>query len=292
MKASTPNLYCQQKTARSGSSFYYSFLFLSPPQRQAIQAIYAFCREVDDIADDYQDINIARIKLAWWHQEIDRLFAGQAQHPISQAIAHAQTRYDLKSDLFHAILEGMEMDLDHQGYSSFDDLKPYCYRVASATGLLGAEIFGYHDRKTLEYAEHLGLAFQLVNIIRDVGEDARRGRVYLPQDELAQFGLNPHTILARQYSENFAALMQHQAERARYYYREAKSHLPAIDVKSQSSGLIMAETYFSLLDEIEKMHFQVLHQKITLTPLRKAWIAWKTARQYRRLPITSSQETA
>lgn len=282
METSIPNLYCQQKTTRSGSSFYYSFLFLSPLQRQAIQAIYAFCREVDDIVDEYQDLTIAKIKLSWWHKEIERLFAGQALHPISQAIAEANKRYPLKSELFHTLLKGMEMDLEHNGYRTFEDLKLYCYRVASAAGLLGAEIFGYQDSKTLEYAEYLGVAFQLVNIIRDVGEDAQRGRVYLPEDELQQFNISTSTILSKQYSENFRRLMQHQANRARFYYQKAKDALPKIDTPNQMSGLIMAETYFTLLAEIEKADFQVLHQRISLTPLRKFWIAWKTARRYKK----------
>lgn len=282
MKTNTPDLYCQQKAANSGSSFYYSFLFLSPPQRQAIQAVYAFCREVDDIVDECRELAIAKTKLEWWHQEVDRLFSGQAQHPISQALAKARLQYDLKSELFHEILQGMEMDLYHEGYATFQDLKLYCHRVAGCVGLLAAEIFGYQNKQTLEYASHLGLAFQLVNIIRDVGEDAARARVYLPEDELNQFGLTPEDILNRQYSDNFSALMQYQTDRARLYYKKAKENLPIVDMASQRSGLIMAEIYFTLLDEIEKMDFQILHQGVSLTPLRKFWIAWKTARQYKK----------
>lgn len=279
---SNPDFYCRQKAANSGSSFYYSFLFLSPTQRQAIQAVYAFCREVDDIVDEYRDLNIAQTKLSWWHQEVDRLFLGQGLHPISQALTIAQTHYPLNADLFHEILHGMEMDLLHQGYATFLDLKQYCHRVAGCVGLLAVEIFGYQDPQTLEYARHLGLAFQLVNIIRDIGEDASRARVYLPEDELHQFYLTPQDILNKQYSDNFLALMQYQSNRARSYYQRAKELLPAVDRQKQRSGLIMAEIYFTLLDEIEKMDFQILNQRVSLTPLRKLWIAWKTARHYQK----------
>ncbi len=270
--------YCAQKATKSGSTFYYSFLFLPPEKRKAITALYAFCRAVDDCVDDATDPQIAAQTLVWWQQEIDRIFAGKAEHPIGVALFSAHQHFHLKKDLFEKILEGMHRDLQHQSYQSFEDLKHYCYCVASATGLLAAQIFGFEDPQTLEYATNLGIAFQLVNIIRDVGEDARRGRIYLPTLELEQFSVKEKDILSGHYCEGFEALMQFQAKRARDYYAKALASLPPADRYAQRTGLIMAALYFRLLDEIEKSHFQVLHQKIRLTPLGQLWTAWKTAR--------------
>ncbi len=276
------NQYCQEKAAKSGSSFYYSFLFLPPLQRQAIMAVYAFCREVDDIVDECSDKFIAEQKLTWWQAEIERVFHDIPQHPVGKALQSAKTQFPLSQHLFQEILQGMQMDLRYQGYQTFDDLRLYCHCVASAPGLLAAEIFGYQNLNTLEYAKNLGIAFQLVNIIRDVGEDAVRGRVYLPESELSQFSLSSEDVLGKRYSENFQALMRFQSERAKRYYDAALKALPKIDRYSQKSGLIMAKIYFTLLQEIEKMRFAVLNQRVTLTPLRKLWIAWKTARNIKK----------
>lgn len=275
-----PDQYCLQKAIQSGSSFYYSFRFLPPKQRQAIITLYAFCREVDDIVDTYKDKSVAERKLTWWQEELNRIFEGHPQHPVGFALLSTLQQYSLPKVLFEEILQGMQMDLAYQGYQTFEDLRVYCHCVASTVGLLSASIFGYQDPKTLEYAKNLGLALQLVNIIRDIGEDARRGRIYIPEEELTQFGLTPDAILSKHYSENFTALMRHQTLRARDYYQKALELLPDIDRHSQRSGLMMGEIYFTLLDEIEKSKFQVLHQRITLTPIRKLWIAWRT---YRRL---------
>lgn len=285
MKTSIPDDYCRQKSAQSGSSFYYSFLFLSPQQRQAIQAVYAFCREVDDIVDECHDITIAGTKLAWWQTEIERVYTGQPQHPVGLALVKACSHYSLNKTLFQEILQGMEMDLSYQGYETFEDLQVYCERVASSVGLLAAEIFGVSDQKTLEYARLLGISFQLVNIIRDVGEDAGRKRIYIPEQELEQFSVLPQTLLNKEYSENFIPLMHYQTTRARDFYQEAKACLPAVDRLKQKSGLIMADIYFSLLDEIEKTRFQILHQRIALTPLIKLWIAWKSHRKIGKMKI-------
>lgn len=271
--------YCQEKAAKSGSSFYYSFLFLPPEQRKAIMALYAFCREVDDIVDECTDKEIAQKKLAWWQAEIDRVFINKPQHPVGKVLANIKDRFSLKKHLFEEILQGMTMDLSYQGYQSFEDLRLYCHCVASAPGLLAAEIFGYQNPSTREYAKNLGIAFQLVNIIRDVGEDASRGRIYLPEDELAQFSLTSQDILEKKYTQNFQDLMAHQTKRARSYYEKALRVLPESDKHNQRSGLIMAEIYFALLREIEKLNFKVLHQRVSLTPLRKLWIAWKTSRR-------------
>ena len=272
----TPDEYCQQKAAASGSSFYYSFLFLEPPRRRAITALYAFCREVDDVADDVADTGVARTKLAWWRTEVANLFAGHPQHPVTRALAPFISAYGLDAGRMNEIIDGMEMDLVYHRYPDFESLRLYCHRVAGVVGQLSASIFGYTQPGTLEYAESLGTAFQLTNIIRDVGEDARRGRIYLPQDEMARFGVTPEQVLRRDGGAGFARLMEFQAERAQGYYDAAFAKLAPEDRRSQRAGLIMAAIYRTLLDEIRRDRFAVLAQRIALTPLRKLWIAWRT----------------
>jgi phytoene synthase len=272
----TPDEYCQQKAAQSGSSFYYSFLFLPAERRRAITALYAFCREVDDVADDVSDVGVARTKLAWWRTEVANLFAGHPQHPVTRALAPFVAPFGLDAVRMNEIIDGMEMDLTHHRYADFEALGLYCHRAAGVVGQLAASIFGYRDPSTLEYAEALGTAFQLTNIIRDVGEDARRGRVYLPADELARFGLDDQDILARRADERFRALMEFQAQRAASYYDLAMGKLAPEDRRNQRAGLIMAAIYRALLEEIRRDGFQVLDRRTALTPLRKLWIAWKT----------------
>ncbi|ACV36524.1 presqualene diphosphate synthase HpnD [Accumulibacter sp.] len=272
----TPDEYCQEKTARSGSSFYYSFLFLPQNQRRAITALYAFCREVDDVVDECQDPQIAATKLAWWRQELSGLYAGKPQHPVTQALQAASGEFHLPEEQLQEIIDGMAMDLQQTRYLDFKALSLYCYRVASVVGLLAAEIFGYQDRKTQKYAHDLGLAFQLTNIIRDVGEDARMGRIYLPIDELQRFGVPAADILNARHSDNFRRLMEFQIERAEGYYAQAIDELPAIDRRAQRPGLMMAAIYRTLLDEIRRDGCQVLTQRTSLTPIRKLWIAWRT----------------
>jgi len=272
----TPDEYTQQKAAASGSSFYYSFLFLPQERRRAITALYAFCREVDDVVDEVPDVGVARTKLAWWRTEVANLFAGHPQHPVTKALAPFTKTHGIDAGRMNEIIDGMEMDLVYHRYPDFESLKLYCHRAAGVVGQLSASIFGYSNPATLEYAENLGIAFQLTNIIRDVGEDARRGRVYLPQDELARFGLTAEDILARKGGEPFVRLMEFQAARAQSYYDLAFSKLAAQDRASQRAGLIMAAIYRTLLDEISRDKFQVLEQRVALTPLRKLWIAWKT----------------
>ena len=271
-----PDEYCQQKAAQSGSSFYYSFLFLPTDRRRAITALYAFCREVDDVVDEVSDASVARVKLAWWRTEVANLFAGNPQHPVTRALQPHVERFGLDAARMNEIIDGMEMDLAYHRYPDFDSLKRYCHRAAGVVGQLSSSIFGFSNARTLEYAEALGMAFQLTNIIRDVGEDARRGRVYIPVDELAGFGLTPEDVLARNAGERFEQLMEAQARRAESYYDTALASLPAEDRRSQRAGLIMAAIYRTLLTEIRAERYRVLEQRIALTPLRKLWIAWKT----------------
>jgi len=272
----SPDEYCQQKTVQSGSSFYYSFLFLEPARRRAITALYAFCREVDDTVDDATDGSVARIKLAWWRTEVSKMCRGTPTHPVTQALQPHLATYNLQEQHLQAIVDGMEMDLDQSRYLDYAGLRKYCWHVAGVVGILSASIFGYKNAQTLEYAEKLGLAFQLTNIIRDVGEDARKGRIYLPVNELQQFGVTAADLLNARHSEKFEALMAFQTERAQKMYDEALDALPKEDRRAQRPGLMMSAIYRTLLDEIARDKYHVLTQRISLTPLRKLWLAWKT----------------
>ncbi|HET9386775.1 MAG TPA: presqualene diphosphate synthase HpnD [Gemmatimonadales bacterium] len=271
-----PHDYCQTKAAASGSSFYYSFLFLPPERRRAITALYAFCREVDDVVDECSDAAVARMKLAWWRKEVAAAYHGTPQHPVARALSEVAPRFNLSEERLNEIIDGMQMDLDYNRYPDFDTLKLYCHRVASVVGLLSAEIFGYQDRRTLDYAADLGMAFQLTNIIRDVGEDARRNRVYLPLDEIARHGMSESDILQARETDAFRRLMEFQIRRALGYYRDAFAKLPAGDRRAQRPGLVMAAIYQTTLDEIRRDGCRVLTQRVSLTPIRKLWIAWRT----------------
>ncbi|NNG25758.1 presqualene diphosphate synthase HpnD [Telluria aromaticivorans] len=272
----SPDEYCQQKTVQSGSSFYYSFLFLPQERRRAITALYAFCREVDDTVDEATDPSVARIKLAWWRSEVSTMYKGSATHPVTKALQPHIAVYKLEEQHLQAIIDGMEMDLDQSRYLDYPGLQKYCWRAAGVVGILSASIFGYANPQTLAYAEKLGLAFQLTNIIRDVGDDARKGRIYLPVNELQQFGVTAADLLNFRHSEKFEALMRFQTERAQRTYDEAFALLPKEDRRAQRPGLMMAAIYRTLLIEIERDGFHVLNQRISLTPLRKLWLAWKT----------------
>ncbi|MBE2261226.1 MAG: presqualene diphosphate synthase HpnD [Burkholderiaceae bacterium] len=271
----TPEDYVQQKAAASGSSFYYAFLFLPKPRRAAITAFYAFCREVDDVVDDVTDPGVAQTKLAWWQNEVTRAFAGQPTHPALQALAPHFAVYGIEEPHLQAVIEGCRMDLSQTRYLDFAGLQRYCHLVAGVVGEVSARIFGQTEAQTTAYAHRLGLAFQLTNIIRDVGEDALRGRIYLPVSELQQFDVKAHELLKREHSDRFTALMRFQAQRAHALYDEALALLPAADRRAQKPGLMMASIYRTLLREIEHEDFRVLNQRIALTPLRKFWLAWK-----------------
>ena len=272
----TPDDYCQQKAAASGSSFYYSFLFLPPERRRAITALYAFCREVDDVVDECTEPQLAHAKLGWWRAEVANLFAGDPQHPVTNALRPFLEKFQITAERLNEIITGMEMDLTQTRYLDFAALERYCYHVAGAVGLLAAGIFGYRDPRTLEYAKDLGTAFQLTNIIRDVGEDARKNRIYLPIDELQKFAVKASAILNESHSDSFVRLMRYQAARANSYYEKAILALPADDRRAQRPGLIMAAIYRATLAEIERDGFRVLDRRTSLTPLRKFWLAWKT----------------
>ena len=280
MVSTSPQQYAQGIAAGSGSSFYYAFLFLPPPKRAAITAFYAFCREVDDVVDEVRDAGVAASKLAWWRQEVAQAFAGQPSHPVMRALMPHAPAHGISAEHLQAVIQGCQMDLDQTRYLDFVGLQRYCELVAGVVGEVAARIFGHTQAATLDYAHRLGLALQLTNIIRDVGDDARIGRIYLPLGELQRFDVKAHEILKREspwgYSERFTALMRFQAERAHQTYDSALALLPDADRAAQKSGLMMANIYRALLREIEADGFQVLHQRTSLTPLRKLWIALLT----------------
>lgn len=275
-----PHQYCQERAAASGSSFYYSFLFLPLDTRRAIIAFYALCRELDDIVDECRERLVAEAKLAWWRGEIERFSEGTPQHPATRALADTVRGRDIAPALLLEIVDGMAMDLDQVRYPDFPSLHLYCHRVAGVVGEISASIFGGargdDDRALRRYAHELGLAFQLTNIIRDVGEDARRGRIYLPQDELARFGVAESDLLNGRDSPAFQALMQFQYDRAMTHYANALAALPASSRRAQRPGLAMAAIYRTVLLEIRRAGFPVLRARVSLTPLRKLWLAGKT----------------
>ncbi len=270
--------YCRQKAAESHSSFLSGFRFLSVEKRNAITVLYAFCRELDDVVDGCTDPNVAQITLNWWHSDLEKVFNNEMpEHPVHQALKDIRASFDLPKNEFEALIDGMQMDLEQARYGSFDELKLYCHRVAGVVGRLIARILGFSNPKTLEYADKMGLALQLTNIIRDVGEDARQGRIYLPIEEMQKFDVPANVIMQCKPTDNFAKLMQFQVDRARETYREAMLLLPAADKKSQKVGLIMAAIYYALLNEIDRDGAQnVLTYKIALPSPRKKRIALKT----------------
>ena len=271
----SPEQYVAQKAAASGSSFYYAFLFLPAPRRAAITAFYAFCREVDDIVDDTLDTGVAASKLAWWKTEVAQAFAGKPSHPVMRALMPLAADYAIEEGHLQKVIQGCQMDLEQTRYLDYPGLQRYCHLVAGIVGEVAANIFGRTQAQTTAYAHKLGQALQLTNILRDVGEDALRGRIYLPASELQQFEVKAQDILQRSYSPRFTALMQFQAQRAQQLYDEALALLPSTDRRAQKPGLMMASIYRALLGEIERDNFRVLHQRISLTPLRKFWLAWR-----------------
>jgi 15-cis-phytoene synthase len=276
----TPEQYVQDKAAGSGSSFYYAFLFLPPPRRSAITAFYAFCREVDDVVDETQDAAVAASKLQWWRKEVAQAYAGSPTHPVMRALMPQASTYAIEQAHLDAVIDGCEIDLAQTRFLDYPALQRYCHLVAGVVGEVAANIFGRTQEATAHYAHQLGLAMQLTNIIRDVGDDARRGRIYLPLSELKRFDVKAHELLQRAqpwgYSQRFQALMRFQAQRAHATFDAALKLLPEADRATQKPGLMMANIYRTLLREIESQDFQVLHQRTSLTPLRKLWIATKT----------------
>ena len=253
----------------------HSFRFLPPERRLAITALYAYCREIDDVVDSGEEKQIAQVQLDEWRDEVSNMLKGHPSHPVTIALSPHLATYNIQGEHLFALIDGMQMDLDQRNYPDFEALSSYCWHVASVVGIMAASIFGATTEKTIHYAEKLGLAFQLTNIIRDVGEDIQLGRIYLPEDERIHFGVKKEDLLNLEYSQNFADLMAFMAKRAHETYDEAMALLPRQDRKAQKPGLIMANIYRSLLVKIEKENFRTLDRRISLSTPRKLWLAWR-----------------
>ncbi len=271
---------CAQVTRRSRSSFYYAFILLPPERRRALHAVYAFCRFIDDIADD-ESIREPALLLKRWREELDRVYAGAPTRALSRALADSARRFNIPRELFEEIINGVEMDLSRKRYQTWEELRPYCYRVASALGLICIEIFGYRNPSAKLYAENLGLALQLTNILRDVREDAERGRIYLPLEDLARFNVSENEILGGVYSPNFISLMDFEATRARELYALAQSELAAEDRATLLTAEAMRLIYAALLGRIIKSNYRVLDRRHSLSAPHKLYLvgrAWAEGR--------------
>ncbi len=266
---------CAQITRRSSSNFYYAFMLLPAERRRALHAVYAFCRFIDDIADDESAKDAATL-LGRWREELDRVYGGAPTRAISRALADSARHFNIPRKYFEEIIAGVEMDLSRKRYANFEDLRLYCYRVASAVGLICIEIFGYANPGARTYAEKLGIAFQLTNILRDVKEDAGRGRIYLPLDDLARFAVTEDEILRGVYSPNFVRLMEFEAARAHDFYRAAETALPAEDRTSLLTAEAMRNIYRALLDQIVQSNYRVLDRRHSLSKPRKLYLVGRT----------------
>jgi len=283
----TPDRYCDERAAPRGSAPYYALLFAPPAERRAATAILAFRREVAEVVDECSDPAVARAKLEWWRQELDRAFAGSPEHPVTRALAPHLPRYHLAREQFAEIVDGAEMDLDQAEYPSYRELGLYCHRVAGVVWTLVAEVLGYSERQTLRYAQSLGMGAQLTDLLGSVRDDARRGHVRLPADEMGEFGITRQTLHAPETPVPLRALLTVQARRAREHFRRALEQLPDADRERQRPGLILAAIYGATLDEMEQDGFRVLERRVVLTPLRRLWIALTTAwREHRRAAAT------
>ena len=271
-----PEEYCRQKAVARGSMLHYSLLFLAPEKRAALTALLAFCREVEGVVDDCSDAQVARTKLAWWRLEVGRLFEGKPNHPVTNALLPFTGIFQSRADRLNQVIDGIEMDFAQTRYLDFAGLKRYCEQTTGAATAAATEILGYRNPRCLEYAGHLGTAAQLTRIIRNVGADARRNRIYLPMDEMEQFDVPAADILQMKHSGNFTKLMEFQARRADEFFDAAIRSLPPEDRRTQRPGLIMAAICRATLAEVERDGFRVLTHRTSLTPLRKLWLAWKT----------------
>jgi phytoene synthase len=276
---------CADITRRASSNFYYAFMLLPRERRRALYSVYAFCRFVDDIADDDEVTDAAAI-LGRWRVELDKVFAGSPSRAISRALSENVRRFNIPRRHFEEVIDGVEMDLSQRRYRTFADLTLYCHRVASAVGLICIEIFGYRNQSARVYAERLGLAFQLTNIIRDVGEDAARGRIYLPLEDLARFDVSEAEILNSVYTPRFCRLVEFEAQRARQYYHEAEQALADEDRGSMRAAEAMRLIYASLLDRIARADYRVFGHRISLSAPRKLYLvgrAWAGTSLWRTL---------
>ena len=274
----TPEQYCRDRTRGSGSSFFYAFLFLAEEQRRAMMALHAFCREVDDIADEVKEQEVALSKLAFWREELNRAFKGTAQHPVGRELAWAAEHFPIDEELLVEIIDGMLMDVKRQPILKHADLSLYAYRVAGAVGLLTIEVFGYKNRKSRDFATSLGEALQLTNILRDVATDAKMGRIYFPQEERIRYRVSDQDFKDGNMSDGMRALLADYAERAETAYRQALDNLPDEDRESLRPSILMGTIYYNYLQRLRDADFDMWQKPIHILPLRKIWTAWKTWR--------------
>ena len=256
------------------SNFFYSFLFLPRPKRDAIIDVYAFCRAIDDIVDDIVEksgaagaLNAnteARVELNRWREELDNLYAGKPTMPIAVKLRRVLERFPMPKEYFEEMINGCEMDLTRNRYETFDELHQYCYRVASITGLMCIEIFNYRSPSAKDYAVNLGVALQLTNILRDLKEDAMRGRVYLPQEDLRRFDYPEGGLASGKINDNFREMMKFECGRARSYYRLAADHLAEEDRPTMTAAITMGKIYYRLLKQIEHLDYDVFNNRIRL----------------------------
>jgi len=273
------HLRAQHFTNARATNFYYSFVFLSREKRQAIEAVYAFARRSDDAADNCLSPEEAEQELSHCRQDLDRCYTEFADPsakdftPELAALAEAVHRFNIPREHFEELFRGIEMDLRPVRYRTFEDLSLYCYRVASTIGLISIEIFGYRNPCTRKYAANLGMALQLVNILRDLESDARRGRVYLPEEDLERFGVRPESFLEARPSDRFQELMEFESQRARRYFAQARQALPPEDRRSLVAAEIMGALYWRLLARIERKGYNVFGERVRLPRPLKFWIA-------------------
>ncbi len=278
----TPRQYCEEKTRGSGSSFFYAFLFLEEDQRRAMMALYAFCREVDDIADEVSEQSVAMQKIAFWREELHRAFHDKPRHPVGRELHWAKEHFSLDEELFIEILDGMLMDISGKPVIKASDLSLYCYRVAGTVGLLSIEIFGYHSRKARDFATLLGEALQLTNILRDLKADAAIGRIYLPQEDRIRFKVTDQDFKDGNMSKGMTSLLQYYGEKTEEAYRRALAELPAEDRQSLRPSLLMASIYHAQFRRLQACGFDAWHHSARISPLRKIWIAWRAWRHEKR----------
>lgn len=271
-----PHDYCRRKAAPAGSAFYYSVRLLPPGRRRAAVALEAFRREVTGIANEVRDPGVARTKLAWWHGEVESLYAGKPHHPVSRALAEALAAYGIERGALDEVLQGAAMDLEYNAYPDLDALEVYCRRVRGVPQRLLSRIFGFEDAQTLEHGEALGIALELTRIVRDVGEDARRGRVYLPLHDMAEHGVTSDDLARGRETDGFTRLVAAEIARADARYDRAMTLLPPADRNAQRPGRVIAAIDRALLREIEADGYRVLTQRTSLTPLRMLWISMRT----------------
>jgi len=278
-----PEKYCEDKTRGAGSSFFYAFLFLSPEKRRAMMALYAFCREVDDIADEIKEKEVATRKLVFWQEEVDRVFEGVARHPVGIELMWTIEHYPVEKIMLTEMIEGMLMDVSGKPIVTDEDLDLYCYRVAGVVGLMSIAVFGFSQEASRGFALKMGNALQLTNILRDVYEDTKIERIYLPQQTRAKFKVTDHDIRQgfgdnAQANANLKALLQHYFDKAEQSYADALAALPKEDRQSLTPSLMMGAIYYAHLAKLKNVDFDVWQQPVRLTPLKKIWVAWKAYR--------------